>query len=78
MSGDKFQLNYCGDPSVLWALYRRMICDIPGDRLPIIEVVDKRGEVAYLKMAWPAQFREAIERYLQRNNIVVDGPLWTH
>jgi hypothetical protein len=78
LPGEAFQLNYCGDPSILWGLYRRMICDIAGDRLPIIEVIDKRGEAAYLKMAWPTQFRVAIEKYLQRNSVVVGGTLWTH
>ena len=76
--GGQFQLSYCGDPSILWGLYRRMICDIPGGSLPIIEVVDKRGEVPYLKMAWPTQSRETVEKYLQRNNVVVGGLLWTH
>jgi hypothetical protein len=78
LSGASFQLNYCGDPSILWGLYRRMICDIPGERLPIIEVSDKRGEAAYLKMTWPSQSREAIEQYLHRNGVAVGGSLWTH
>jgi len=78
LPGASFQLNYCGDPSVLWGLYRRMICDIPGERLPMIEVIDKRGEAAYLKMTWPTQSRETIEHYLQRNGVAVGGFLWTH
>jgi hypothetical protein len=78
LPGQKFHLNFCGDPSILWALYRRMICDIPGAQLPIIEVVDNRGDVAYLKMAWPVQFRGAIEKYLQRNSVVIGERLWTH
>ena len=78
LAGESFQLNYCGDPSILWGLYRRMICDIPGERLPVIEVTDKRGEVAYLRMIWPTQFRDVIEKYLQRNNVAVGGSLWTH
>jgi hypothetical protein len=76
--GASFQLNYCGDPSILWGLYRRMICDIPGERLPMIEVIDKRGEAAYLKMTWPAQLRETIEHYLHRNGVAVGGSLWIH
>ena len=75
---DLFELNYCGDPSILWGLYRRMICDIPGENLPIIQVSDRRGEVAYLKMIWPLQFRGEIEKYLLRNSVKVGGPLWTH
>jgi hypothetical protein len=75
---EAFQLAYCGDPSILWGLYRRMICDIPGRRLPIIEVIDTRGESAYLKMTWPTQYRNVIEKYLQRNSVVIGGSLWTH
>jgi hypothetical protein len=73
-----FELHYCGDPSILWGLYRRMICDIPGESLPIIQVSDKRGEVPYLKMTWPLRCRIDIEKYLQRNSVKTGGPLWTH
>jgi len=76
--GASFQLNYCGDPSILWGLYRRMIRDIPGENLPVIEVIDKRGEAAYLKMTWPTQSREVIEHYLQRNSVAFGGSIWTH
>jgi hypothetical protein len=78
LPGASFQLNYCGDPSILWGLYRRMICDIPGERLPMIEVIDKRGEAAYLKMTWPIQSRGTIEQYLHRKGVAVGGSLWTH
>jgi hypothetical protein len=44
----------------------------------MIEVIDKRGEAAYLKMTWPAQSRETIEHYLHRNGVAVGGSLWIH
>ena len=75
---DVFELNYCGDPSILWGLYRRMICDIPGESLPIIRVSDNRGEIPYLKMSWPLRSKTAIEKYLQKNSVKTGGPLWTH
>ena len=78
LAGASFQLNYCGDPSILWGLYRRMICDIPGGNLPIIEVIDKRGEAAYLSMIWPERSRKLIEHYLRKNSVVTGGMLWTH
>ncbi len=71
------QVNYCGDPSILWGLYRKMICDISGASLPMIEVVDKRGDAPYLRMVWPSDFRGKIEAYLQRNRVVIRGSLWT-
>jgi hypothetical protein len=73
-----FELNYCGDPSILWGLYRRMICDIPGASLPIIQVSDKRGEVPYLKMTWPARSKMEIEKYLRNNSVKAGEPLWSH
>lgn len=78
LSKESFDLNYCGDPSILWGLYRRMICDIPGERLPMIEVIHKRGEPAYVKMGWPAESRDAIQEYLGRKNVVVSESLWIH
>jgi hypothetical protein len=77
LEGGAFELSYCGDPSILWKLYRRMIIDIPGDRLPTIAVSDKRGEVPYLKMRWPTASKAEIEKYLQKNSVKMDGPLWT-
>ncbi|MEP6935384.1 MAG: hypothetical protein ABI988_15840, partial [Nitrospirota bacterium] len=38
---EKCRLDYCGDPSVLWRLYRRM--SRHGIKLPDVEVINKRG-----------------------------------
>ncbi|HVH70630.1 MAG TPA: hypothetical protein VNB49_05915, partial [Candidatus Dormibacteraeota bacterium] len=78
MNESQFELRYCGDPSILWGLYRRMICDIPGESLPTIAVSDKRGEVPFLTMAWPPKFKATVEKYLQNNSVKTGGRLWTH
>lgn len=78
LNDGQFELRYCGDPSILWRLYRRMIFDIPGESLPTISVCDKRGEVPFLMMSWPLKFKAAIEKYLQNSAVKTCGTLWTH
>lgn len=79
-SDDNFQLNYCGDPSLLWGLYRRMSHDIKSsiedDYLPLIEVIDKRGKPPYLQMLWKIIYRKAIEEDLKKKGIRVCSDLW--
>jgi len=72
------QLNYCGDPSILWNLYRRMYHEIGEDKLPTIEVINERGQAAYLKMDWPVRLKNHIEGYLKRSGVVIGKLLWTH
>jgi hypothetical protein len=69
-------LQYCGDPSILWGLYRRM-CKYR-ETLPLIEVIDKRREVPYLEMTWARYRKDEIEKYLRNNSVVIGETLWTH
>jgi len=62
------ELAYCGDPSILWGLYRQMIRR--SVKLPPIDVVAKRGELPYMKMVWPSDQRAEIQRYLAGKNVV--------
>jgi hypothetical protein len=71
------QLDYCGDPSVLWGLYRRMYHNAEGHALPPIDVIDRRGEVPYLRMVWPLRLRTHLEKYLRHHGAVTDGIPWT-
>jgi hypothetical protein len=78
MNNDRVEMNYCGDPSILWGLYRRMYHQMRGATLPLIEVVDKRGGIPYLRMIWPLPLRGEIEQYLKHHQVVIDAILWTH
>lgn len=71
-------LNYCGDPSILWGLYRLMYHQMRGVALPSVDVVNKRGEVPYLEMVWPIQLRDEIAKYLKRKNVLLGSILWIH
>ena len=78
LAGDKCELEYCGDPSILWGLYRQMHLEFRGREFPLIEVVDKRVEVPYLRMLWHSRTRAALETYLRKRSVVFGKDLWTH
>lgn len=71
---EKCWLDYCGDPSVLWRFYRRM--SRPGISLPNIEIVNKRGEVPYLRMNWDGYFHDEIIHRLKHMNVRIGLSLW--
>lgn len=75
---DQCQMKYCGDPSVLWGLYRRMYHQMHGAELPFIEVVNNRGEIPYLQATWPLHMRGDIEHYFKHHQVVIGAILWTH
>ncbi|MBI3563014.1 MAG: hypothetical protein HY080_14985 [Gammaproteobacteria bacterium] len=75
---DQCQMKYCGDPSVLWGLYRRMYHQILGTDLPFIEVVNNRGEIPYLQATWPLHMRGDIEHYFKHHKVVIGAILWSH
>lgn len=74
---NKCLLQYCGDPSILWWLYRRM-CHENISQLPIVEVINKRRELPYLQMSWERHLRGNIEKYLLKKGVHLGGSLWTH
>ena len=78
LSGDRCQMEYCGDPSILWGLYRRMYYGIPNCELPVIDIIDKRGGIPYLQIIWHLSLRSALERYLRNHKVVISRQLWTH
>ena len=73
---EECRLDYCGDPSVLWRLYRWM--SRRGIGLPNIEVINKRGEVPYLTMTWDARLRQEIHYRLQHMHVLIGSTLWNH
>lgn len=75
---DQCQMKYCGDPSVLWGLYRRMYHQMHGAELPFIEIVNTRGEIPYLQATWPLHMRGDIEYYFKHHQVVIGTILWTH
>lgn len=78
MESERCQLNYCGDPSILWSLYRLMYHKKQDSELPVIDVINRRGEIPYLQMIWPLRLRRELEEYLRHNGVVIGEILWTH
>lgn len=75
--GDECLLQYCGNPSILWGLYRRMSY-IPRCRLPIVKVINRRGEIPYLQTIWEQNQKLPIEEYLRRKGVSIRHSLWNH
>lgn len=76
LENNNCRLDYCGDPSLLWRLYRWL--SRPDISLPKIEVVNKRGEIPYLRMNWNAHLHDEIIYRLQRMNVRIGPSLWNH
>ena len=76
IKNEQCQLDYCGDPSVLWRLYRWM--SRPGIKLPDVEVINKRGELPYLRMTWDSQLGDEISYRLQHMKVRIGSSLWNH
>lgn len=74
-----FMIDYCGDPSILWGLYRCMSYESHCD-LPVIEIIEKRGELPFLRMEWnlDISLSHKIVNYLNKNNVKVTNKLWIH
>lgn len=71
---NKCLLQYCGNPSILWELYR----EINIRNLPIVEVIDKKRELPYLQMNWERYLKGKIERFLIKKGVHIGETLWTH
>jgi hypothetical protein len=79
----KIEIEYCGAPPILWHLYRIMqhvIAErkLDNNELPMLEVVDKRGFLPFLRMTWKAFLRREIESHFRRRNVVMRSSLWNH
>jgi hypothetical protein len=70
-----FELKYCGDPSVLWRIYRKLSWDT---ELPIVEVVNKRNEVPFLRMVWNSEAKAKVESELRNRGVEMVRALWSH
>ena len=72
---DSMLLHYCGDPSKLWQLFRMMTYF--RTPLPVIQVIESKGNLPYLFMDWQSCFRKKIEQFLTRNGVVIVDELWS-
>ena len=71
-------LYYCGDPSIIWGLYRRMHGKAKNHILPKVNIVNKRGELPYLSMEWDIEHTYNIKSFLTRKGVLFQKELWNH
>lgn len=75
-AGGECLLEFCGNPTVLWGLFKHMRSHTHGAPLPSIEVVNKRGELPFLLIRWQASQEERVRRYMQNHNVRIVSDLW--
>jgi len=73
---DGCHMKFCGDPSVLWGLYRRINNLYHDLKLPTIEVVDKKNEMPFLFVRWENVDEKDLRKYLERHNVHIVSDLW--
>lgn len=71
-------LKFCGNPTVLWTLFRYVYEHARGAPLPVVEVVSHRGELPFLLIRWQASQQEAVKKYLRnpKHKIQIVSDLW--
>ena len=73
---DGCHMKFCGDPSVLWGLYRRIHGLYHDLKLPAIEVVNKKNEMPFLFVRWKNVDETDLRKYLERHNVHIVSDLW--
>lgn len=71
----EYEVKFCGNPSILWGLYRKMYHVLLDHKLPMIEVVSKRGDLPFLLMRWN-QFYPELDKYLKDHHVRAVSDLW--
>ncbi len=68
-------MSYCGDPAILWGMFRRIHELYPQGLLPEVEVV--KGDLPYLEVLWNARQTEVVKKYLGNHKEVrIVSDLW--
>ena len=70
-------LRFCGNPAILWSLFRYMYTSRRTSDLPIIEVINTREEPPFLSMRWKEEQKAIIKRYLINHSVHVVSDLWS-
>ena len=75
--GGECNLLFCGNPAVLWSLFRYMSDKTPGLPLPIVEVINRQRELPFLSMRWKEEQKAPIEKYLKNHAVNFVSDLWS-
>jgi hypothetical protein len=72
----KCLLEFCGNPSIIWGLFRYLFDRANEMQLPIVEVVDDRGKVPCLNICWDENLKAIIKKYLERHQVKIVSSIW--
>ncbi len=75
--GGECNLRFCGNPAILWSLFRYMYTSKRTSDLPIIEVINTREEPPFLSMRWKEEQQVIIKRYLISHSVNIVSDLWS-
>ncbi len=68
-------MRFCGNPAILWELFR-YVSD-KTSTLPVIEVVNARGDLPFLSIRWEKKQKVTIEKYLKKHSVRIVSDLWS-
>lgn len=73
----ELEMNYTGDPSILWRLFRQVKEKSPTLDLPKIEIISKRKEIPFVKVFWQNEQIETVKRFLKnKREVEIAEDLW--
>jgi len=72
----KCLLEFCGNPSIIWGLFRYMFDRVKEMQLPIVEVIDERGKGPYLRICWDQSQEADLNTYLNRHHVNIVLNIW--
>jgi hypothetical protein len=70
------EVGFCGDPSILWTTYRRMLDSYGNEPLPEISVGGGTGEPPFFLMEWRSSDEGRLRQYLGREGVRFVSDLW--
>jgi hypothetical protein len=70
------ELQFCGNPSILWGAFRIMKDRHRTADLPVVEVAKERGYPAFLRMKWGGESGGYVLKYLKTHKVRIVSSLW--
>lgn len=70
------EVSFCGNPSILWGMFRNMKDKHRAVSLPKIKVVKERGFPSFVRMDWERGFERDVIKYLRTHHVRIVQSLW--
>ena len=76
LPGGECQLQFCGNPCILWGLFRLMHDRHRRSHLPVVEVEKSGGDPPFLSMRWEGELQRNLRNYLETHEVRIVPDLW--